>query len=194
MGSKSDSQKEAALKAQNDAYAAQSAQAIAANKSSPYEDALNKEGMDWLDATNGKAPMDVASLPGMSPYIDIYNTASAKQQGQRYGLGSMKMGAEFANPNMLAAMAQQDQSHRTQDAGAQLESAYKQRDASVRGLAMPLINVDAGRDATNVAATTGLANTATNAWASHRIQPSFWASLLQNAAQGAGAAAIQAAA
>lgn len=184
MGNKADKQKEAALQAQNQQYQALAQQQIAANKPSPYEDALNKEGIDWLNATNGGVK-DVASLPGMSPYIDIYNTASAKQQGQRYGIGSLKMGAEFANPNLLSALQTQDQSHRAQDAGAQLEGAFKSRDAAVRGMAVPIINIGANRDATNVGAATGLANTATGAWANHRIQPGFWGTLLQQAVGGA---------
>lgn len=193
MGNKQDSLKESALQQQNAAAQAAAATQVQQNVASPYEQALNKEGLDWLNATH-EGVHDVSTLPGMSPYIDIYNTASAKQQGQRYGIGSLKLGAEFANPNLLSALQTQDQSHRTQDAGAQLESGFRARDASVRGLAMPLINVDAGRDATNVGATTNMADTATGAWASHRIGEGFWAGLLKQAVNGATSGAAAAAA
>lgn len=121
----------------------------------------------------------------MSPYIDIYNTASAKQQGQRYGIGSLKMGAAYANPNLLSALQTQDQSHRTQDAGAQLENAYKGRDAAVRGVAVPVINIGENRNQTKLGADASMAANSTNAWASHRVGPSFWEKLLANAQQGA---------
>jgi len=138
--------------------------------------------------------MDVSTLPGMSPAIDIYHGAAAKQQGQRYGLGSLRMGAAFANPNLLSALQTQDESHRRQDAGAQLEDAYNRRDASVRGMALPIINVGENRAQGKVAATTGMAQNSTNAWASHQIRSGFWANLLNSAVQGASSGAAAAAA
>lgn len=158
---------------------------------SPYEQALNKEGLDWLNATSGGVK-DVSTLPGMSPYLDIYNTASAKQQGQRYGLGSLRMGAEFANPNMLAAMAQQDESHRKQDAGVQLENAYRSRDAAVRGMAVPIINIGENRQQAKIGATAGMAANSNNAWAQHQVRPGFWQNLLNQTVQGAAAGAAAA--
>lgn len=193
MGNKADRQKEAALAAQNAAWQQQAQQQVQQWQPSPYEQALNTEGLNWLKATNGGVK-DVSTLPGMSPYIDIYNTASAKQKGQRYGLGSLKMGAEFANPNLLSALQTQDESHRKQDAGAQLEGAFQQRDASVRGMALPLINVGENRAGNKLSATAGMAGNATNAWASHQIRPGFWQTLLNNAAQGAASGAAAAAA
>lgn len=130
----------------------------------------------------------------MSPYIDIYNTAAAKQKGQRYGIGSLKMGAEFANPNLLSALQTQDNSHRAQDAGAQLENAFQTRDASVRGMALPLINVGENRQGNKLSATAGMAANSTNAWASHKVGPSFWEKLMNNAVQGAASGAAMAAA
>lgn len=198
MGNKSDQAKSKALEEQNRKYQESFQQQTAAWKPSPYEEALNKEGLDWLNATNGAGPKDVAALPGMSPYIDIFNTASAKQQGQRYGLGSLKMGAELANPNMLAALAQQDESHRRQDAGAQLEGAYRSRNAEVRGMAMPVINIGENRAGAKVGAAAGMAQNANSAWANHRVGVGFWGQLLQNAvggaAQGAASAGVTAAA
>lgn len=193
MGNKKDSAKEEALRQQNLAYQQQFQQQSQAWQPSPYEQALNTEGLNWLKATSGGVK-DVSTLPGMSPYIDIYNTASAKQKGQRYGLGSLKMGSEFANPNLLSALQTQDESHRKQDAGAQLEGAFQQRDASVRGMALPLINVGENRNQGKLAATAGMAQNSTNAWASHRVSPSFWQTLMMNAANGAASGAAAAAA
>lgn len=193
MGNKSDKVKESALAAQNAAYQQQVQQQVAQWKPSPYEEALNEEGLSWLNATKGGVK-DVSTLPGMSPYIDIYNTANAKQQGQRYGIGSLKMGAEFANPNLLSALQTQEQSHRTQDAGAQLENAYRSRDASVRGMAVPIINIGENRQQGKTSALTGLAQNATNAYASHRIQPGFWQQMMMQAVNGAASGAAAAAA
>lgn len=104
------------------------------------------------------------------------------------------MGAEFANPNLLSALQTQDNSHRAQDAGAQLENAFQTRDASVRGMALPLINVGENRAGNKLNATAGLAANSTNAWASHRIQPGFWQRVMENAVNGAASGAASAAA
>ncbi len=159
---------------------------------SPYEQALNKEGLDWINATNGDAPLDITKLPGMAPYVDIYNTAAARQQGQRIGTGMMSYGSAFANPTMLAALAQQEQAHRQQDAGAQLSNAFAMRNAEVRGSALPLINIGETRLANKAGTTAQMANADAQRWAQHQIRPGFWAGLLNNMTQGAGQGALAA--
>lgn len=160
---------------------------------SPYEQALNKEGLDWLNTTSGKEPLDITKLPGMAPYLDIYNNAVAKQKGQRLGLGIMSMGAASANPALLAAMAQQEEAHRRQDAGAQLSNAFALRNAEVRGSALPLINLFENRSANKAGTTAQMANSAAGRWSQHQIRPGFWSNFLNNVTQGAGQGAIAAA-
>lgn len=150
--------------------------------------------MDWLSATSGKEPLDISKLPGMSPYLDIYNQAVSKQKGQRMGLGTLQLGAASANPNLIASLAQQDESHRRQDAAAQLNQAYALRNAEVRGSALPLIGIGENRNANKVSTTATMANAGANRYAQFQPRQSFWATLLQDTVRGAstgiGAAAI----
>lgn len=186
--------KEEALRKQNEAYQAQFATQLNQWKPSAYEEALNKEGIDWMNATSGKEPMDVSKLPGMSPYLDIYNAAMSKQKGQRMGLGSLRFGAGSANPNLMGALELQDESHRKQDAAQQLNQAYAIRNAEVRGTALPLINIGEGRAVGKTSAVGGMAINSNNAWAQHSIRPGFWANMLNSTMQGAAQGATMAAA
>jgi len=153
---------------------------------SPYEQALNDEGMAWLNATSGKEPMDITKLPGLQPYLDIFTSAAAKQGAKRFGLGTMAFGAGAANPNLMAALAQQDEAHRKQDAAMQLGQAFAMKDAAVRGMAMPLIGVGENRNAGRVGATANMALNANNNWARFQVRPGFFATFLNNATQGIG--------
>jgi hypothetical protein len=143
--------------------------------------------MDWISATSGKEPLDITKLPGMEPYLDIFQTAAAKQGAQRFGLGTMAFGAAKANPNLMGALAQQDQSHRRQDAAAQLNQAYALRNAEVRGSALPLIGIGENRQQAKLGTTANIANSNAGRYANFQVRPGFWASLLNNATQGIGA-------
>jgi hypothetical protein len=187
MGNKADIAKQKALEAQNAAYqTAFNTQVTAAKTPSPYEQALTKEGTDWIDATNGSKPMDISTLPGMSPYLDLYNRASSDQKQQRFGLGSLRFGAEQMNPNLLAEITAQDKAHRTQEAGGELENAFNARNAAVRGLAMPLVSTDAARQEGVLNAVGNQASGARSAYANFTPQPSFWSTLLQSTARNLG--------
>lgn len=142
--------------------------------------------MNWLAATSGKEPLDITKLPGMQPYLDIFTTAAAKQGSKRFGLGTMAFGAGAANPNLMAALAQQDESHRRQDAAQQLNQAFAIKDAAVRGMAMPLIGVGENRAAGRVGVTSNMAQNNANNWARFQVRPGFFATLLNNATQGIG--------
>lgn len=175
-------------------------QQIEAYKPSEYEQALNQEGVDWMKATSGGAPLDITKLPGMAPYLDIYNSAAAKQKGQRMGLGLLSYGAANANPALVASLAQQDESHRRQDAAAQLNNAFALRNAEVRGTALPLINIGENRAQSKIGAYGNIASTGANManagadrWARFQVRPGFWANLLNNATAGIGQGAIAAA-
>lgn len=147
---------------------------------------MNEEGVTWLKATSGKEPLDLTKLPGMQPYLDIFNTAAAKQGAQRFGLGTMAYGAANANPNMIAALQQQDESHRRQDAAAQLNQAFAIKDASIRGTALPLIGIGENRAASKAGTAAQMAMNAGNNWARFQVRPGFWATLMDNATRGIG--------
>lgn len=193
MGNKSDKLKEQALGKANDAYQQQFKDQVSGWQPSPYEQALNTEGVNWMNATSGPGVPNVASLPGMAPYIDIYNTAIAKQKGRKFGLGSMNFGASQASPNMLAALGAQEEAHRRQDAGQQIQNAYAVRNAEVRGTALPLIGIGESREAGKVGALGGAAQQAAGSYANYQVRPSFMAQLalktVEQAGQGAMAAA-----
>jgi hypothetical protein len=154
---------------------------------SPYENALNDEGISWLNATSGKEPLDITKLPGMQPYLDIFTQAAAKQGAKRFGLGTMAFGAGAANPNLMAALQQQDESHRRQDAAQQLNQAFAVRNAEVRGSALPLIGIGENRNANKVGTAANMALNAGNNWSRFQVRPGFFATLLNNATQGIGA-------
>lgn len=122
----------------------------------------------------------------MSPYLDIFNAASAKQKGQRFGLGMLNMGASNANPNLMAALAQQDESHRRQDAANQLNNAFAFKDAQVRGGIPNLIGIAENRAGGKAGMANQNANAAANRWSQFQIRPGFWATMLNNATQGIG--------
>jgi hypothetical protein len=184
--------KERALEEENRRLRQQHEQRVAEWQPSPYEQALNQEGVDWLKATSGETPLDISKLPGMAPYLDMYKSAVAKQQGQRVGLGMFRDGAASANPNLIASLAQQEEAHRRQDAGNQLNTAFALRNAEVRGSALPLINIGEGRAAGRAGLSGQMSNNAANRWAQHQVRPGFWSRMLDNAVQGASAAAVAA--
>ncbi len=123
----------------------------------------------------------------MQPYLDVFQQAAAKQGAQRFGLGTMAFGAANANPNLMGALAQQDEAHRRQDAAAQLSNAFAVRNAEVRGSALPLIGIGENRAQTKLGTTANMATNNSNNWARFQVRPGFWAGLLNNATQGIGA-------
>lgn len=141
--------------------------------------------MDWISATSGKEPLDITKLPGMQPYLDVFQTAAAKQGAQRFGLGTMAFGAANANPNLMGALAQQDEAHRKQDAAAQLNQAFAIRNAEVRGSALPLIGIGENRAQSKLGTTANMANAGANRWAQFQPRDSFWGSLLKDTVRGA---------
>lgn len=185
--------KEDALRRQNEQLQQQYQQQVQEYKPSPYEEALNQEGIDWLNATNGETPLDITKLPGMAPYMDIYNSAVAKQAGRRMGTGLLSFGAASANPALIASLAQQEEAHRRQDAAAQVTNAFRIRNAEVRGSALPLIGIGENRAQTKLGTTANMANAGANRWASHQIRPGFWQGIVNNATQGIGAGVLAAA-
>jgi len=194
LGNKSDKAKEEALRAENARLQAQYQTTINNWTPSPYEQALEDEGMAWMKATNGETPLDITKLPGMQPYLDVYNTAAAKQQGQRIGTGLMPYGSAMASPALIANLNLQEEAHRKQCPAAQLSNAFALRNAEVRGSALPLIGITENRQAAKVGTTANMANSAAQRWAQYQIRPGFWAGLLNNATQGMGQGALAAAA
>lgn len=188
-----DREKESYLRAQNEAALDKYNTQIQGWQPSEYEKALNDEGVAWIKATSGDQPLDISKLSGMAPYMDMYRTASADQANERKGLGSMALGASFANPNLTSALKEQFKNKRIQDAGGELESAFSARNAAVRGLAMPLIGVGEGRNESKLNATAGMAGNTLSNFARFQTRPSFWQQLMLASAAGASQAATAAA-
>jgi hypothetical protein len=141
----------------------------------PLETRLEADSMGFLDDVEGKnGVFDITRTRGMSPYLDLYNRASAEQQGERMGIGALRLGAEGSNPNLTSLLTQQAADRRRQEAGGALERAFALRNAEARGSVLPLIGLQQSR-------TMGLAGMAgnqsagsTSAWANFRPAPSFW--------------------
>jgi len=157
----------------------------AASKPDPLEERLKAQDMNWLDWSEGKqGPIDVTRAPGLGPSLNLYERAAAGQQGEKMGLGALRMGEQASNPNLAALLSEQAKSHREQEAAGGLERAVGMRDAEVKGSALPLLGLAQNR-------TMGLANLGSNnantsqgqylGFLSSRPQrPSFWRSFSQS--------------
>lgn len=158
----------------------------------PVETEMEKEQLGWLAQT--KAPdFDVTKLNALTPQLSLYNHAKAGQEGQRMGLGALRMGmGEGDGSGLSTLLASQQQAHREQDAAGQLENAFAAKDAEMRGSVMPLLGLQQNRTMGLAGLGNNASQNSTNQWASFRPRPSIWSQLLMqgvsNAQQGAQAA------
>lgn len=177
MNNKEDKQKQEQLATQQAADRALFLQSFSkAQEQSPLQKRLEEGNMDWLDWEQGKGsfagtPTDVMSAPGLGPSLSIYNRAKAGQQGERQGIGALRMGLNASDPGMAANLAEQSKLRREQDASGALENAVAMKSAEVKGSSLPLINLDQQR-------TMGLAGMAgnqsgqsTGLWSQFRRRP-----------------------
>jgi hypothetical protein len=187
MGNKSDKKKQQELERQAAAdRAARDAAIAAASQPRPLETAYDNERLGWLNATSGKdGPIDVTKLPGMGPSWGLYDAASQRQQGERMGIGALRMGAESSNPGLTQLLRSQSDDQRQQQAAGQFENAYRMKDAEMRGSVLPLLGLQQNRTMGLASLTSGNASNATNQWASFRPAPSIWQQLLMSGIQGA---------
>lgn len=187
MSNKSDKEKQRRLEQQQAEDRARQQQLItAAAQPKPVESALETEQLSWLNATSGKdGPIDVTKLPGMGASWGLYDQAANRQQGERMGIGALRLGAQGANPNLSRLLQEQSANERQQSAAGQFENAYRLKDAEMRGSVMPLLGLQQNRSMGLAGLASGNANASTNAWANFRPQPSFWQNLLMSGISGA---------
>lgn len=180
MGNRSDKEKQRRLEQQQaEDRARQQALLASASQPTPLETAYDKERMGWLDATSGQnGPIDVTKLPGMGPSYGLYNAAANRQQGERMGIGALRLGAQGANPNLSRLLQEQSANERQQTAAGQFENAYRFKDAEMRGSILPLLGLQQSRSMGLAGMATGASQNSTNAWANFRPAPSFWQQLL----------------
>jgi hypothetical protein len=155
-----------------------------AQNPSPLQSAQEKESLDWLSWENGAGPHDVTTAPGVGPYLDLFHRAKAGKA--RHRVGTAAFGAQFADPNLLAQMDREDQSAREENAGGALEDAIAMKSAQAHGSVVPLTQLQLQRNGMLLGAAgqrLSGANYAVNS------QVPWYMRFLDNAAQGAGAAA-----
>jgi len=161
----------------------------AAEQPDPLEQRLKSENLGFLDWESGKnGPVDIQNAPGLAPYLDIYNKASQRREGERAGQGVVQLGMDQQNPELAARIREQQDVERQQAAAGDLENAYRAKSAEAHNSALPLINMANSR-AMNLA---GMAsNTAANdqnaylQFLTRPRQPSFLKSLALSVAGGA---------
>ena len=180
MSNKSDKEKQRRLEQQQAEDRARQQQLItAAAQPSPLETAYNQERLGWLNATSGQnGPIDVTKLPGMGPSYGLYDAAANRQQGERMGIGALRLGAQGSTANLASLLQHQSTNERQQQAAGQFENAYRYKDAEMRGSIMPLLGLQQNRSMGLASLGSNNANASTSAWANFRPAPSFWQQLL----------------
>jgi hypothetical protein len=187
MKDRTDKNKLAELERQQAAdRAAQQAALAAATAPKPVETALETEQTNWLADTSGKnGPIDIATMRGMGPSVNLYQGAAQRQQGERMGRGLIQMGAQNTNPGLGALLRQQSDDQRQQEAAGGLEAAYRMKDAEMRGSIMPLLGLQQQRTMGLAGLTSNQSQNSTNQWTNFRPAPSIWSNLLMAGIQGA---------
>lgn len=180
MGNKSDKEKQRRLEEQQrQDRERQQALITTASQPTPLETAVDKEKLDWINATSGKAgPIDITKLPGMGPSYGLYDAAVNRQQGERMGIGALRLGSQGADSNLGRLLQEQSTNERQQSASGQFENAYRFKDAEMRGSIMPLLGMQQNRSMGLASLGSSNAANSTNAWANFRPAPSFWQQLL----------------
>lgn len=176
---------EAAERRAQEQFALQRQYMETASRPDPLEERLKGQSMDWLDWSEGKqGPIDVTRAPGFGPSLNLYQRAAAGQQGERMGIGALRMGEQASNPNLVALLAEQAKARREQEAAGGLERAVAYRDAEVKGSALPLLDLAQNRTMGLASLGSGNANTAQGQYLgflSNRPQrPSFWRTFTQS--------------
>lgn len=112
----------------------------------PLQERLRQRSMDWVDWSEGKnGPIDVTRAPGLGPSLNLYERARAGEQGERQGIGALRMGVQGSDPGLVSLLGEQRQAHRERDAAGALEQAVAVRGAEATGSAMPLISLEQNR-------------------------------------------------
>lgn len=187
MGKNSDRERQRRLEEQQAEDRRRQTELIAAAaQPKPVEAAFEREQLDWLDATSGKnGPLDIYNLRQLKPSLALYDAASARQKGERMGIGALRFGADNTNPMLTQALREQQDAERQQAAAGQLENAYRLTDAQMRGSVLPLLSLQQNRSMGLASLASNNAANSTQAWANFRPAPSFWRQLLLTGVGGA---------
>lgn len=189
--SRSEREAQAALqRQQQQALETQNRLMTQAETPDPLAERLRTQRMLWLDATEGKnGPVDVTKLEGMAPYLDLYNRGRAKREGERQGIGLLRMGVNASNPDLAARLAEQRGAEREQEAAGAFSNAYNMKDAEMRESIMPLLGLQQNRDMGLAGLSSSNYNNATDQYVrmlNRPRQPSIWGSILGGALGAAG--------
>lgn len=169
----------------------------------PLETRLRARDMSWLDWSEGKnGPLDVSKAPGLGPSLGLYESAARGQQGERMGIGALRMGLNASNPNLTAILSEQAKARREQEAAGGLERAVTLKDAEVNRSALPLAAFAQDRRmglaslaSGNANAAGGLSLGAQNSFIGSILnrpqRPSFWRTFSQQFGSSLGSSAGQ---
>lgn len=153
----------------------------AANVPDPLEERLRARDTAWLDWEDQKdGPLDVAKAP-LGPALGLYDRAVNRKQGERMGIGALRMGLNASNPMLSQVLDEQSRERRQQEAGGDLENAVRMKSAEVNRSALPLAEFAQSRRMGLASLASGNAANSTNAYLSFLMrpkQPSFWKQLL----------------
>jgi hypothetical protein len=187
-GNKDDKKKQADLEKQQAADRALFLQSYQkAEEPSPLQSAWEKQNLNYLNWENGEGafagkPIDVMNAPGLGPEVSLYNHAREGQQGERQGIGALRLGLNASDPGLAANMAEQNKLRREQDASGQLENAVAMKTAEAHNSVMPLAQLDTSRNLSLAGMAGNQAQGSQSLWANYRPQPGFFRTFSQNLA------------
>jgi hypothetical protein len=160
----------------------------------PLQSAEDRANLEFLDWESGKAgPVDVMKAPGLSPWLDLYNSAAKEREDGQMGTGLFRLGQNGANPTAVAMADRLNNERRREAAGGALANVLRQRSAQAHGYVLPSSSLTQGRQLT--LAGIGSSN-ASNAWAramqasqnSGFFNSAFYRAMQENAERAAKAA------
>lgn len=159
----------------------------------PLTERLRQRDIAWMDWSEGRnGPIDAARAPGMGPALSLFDRARAGQQGERMGIGALRMGAHGTNADLANLLTEQRASRREQEAAGGLERAVATREAEVTGSILPLAQLQQQQRLGLAGLASGAAQDTLGTYASFTGRPRrrpFWQDMLlagwQQGAQGA---------
>jgi hypothetical protein len=176
-------QQAASLQQQNQFFAQ-------AAEKDPLAERMRESRLKWLDATEGRSgPLDVSKLEGMAPYLDLYNRGRARREGERVGIGALKMGLDASSPELASRIAEQHDTERQQEAAGGLENAFRMKDAEMKDSVMPLMNYQHDRGMGLASLASGNARSAQDAYLQMLLRPKkqpFWQQMVMGGLQTGG--------
>lgn len=152
-----------------------------AREPTPLQKAWEEANLNFINWEQGKdGALDVLKAPGLGPALSLYRHAAAGQQGERQGIGALRMGLNATDPALAAKMAEQNKLRREQEAAGQLENAVATRSAEAHGSVLPLSQLNTNRSLSLAGMAGNQAGQSQSLWAQFRPRPGFWGTLGQN--------------